>query len=87
MSVPIMCPECTDMIGELDGMALLGTFGQYSGPFLSCPGRGKHTKPEIKTRRRWFGLIREEQWFWPETWTTSEWHRVKYSPTPPEETS
>ena len=87
MSAPIMCPECTDMIGELDGMALLGTFGQYRGAYGPCPGRGKHVRPEIRKRQRWFGLTREEQWHWPETMTTSEWRRVKQfskDPEPPE---
>ena len=84
MSIPITCSRCGDLIGIRDGAALVAwgfaalagehDFGStVEGP---CPGRGKHAKPEIRTRRRWFGLIREELWVYHETMTQTEWRRV-----------
>ncbi len=91
MSVPITCSACGDMIGVRDGAALLAWgFAAMSGAHdfssvvdLGCPGKGQHVKPEVRTRRRWFGLIREERWVYPETMTYTEWYRVKRSDSAP----
>ena len=85
MSIPIMCSQCCDVIGIRDGEALL-SWGfaalagnhDFSGAVdVNCPGTGKHLKPVCHMRSRWFGLIKEERWFYPETMTYTEWQRIE----------
>ena len=95
MSIPITCSGCGDLVGIRDGEALLawgfaamkGAHDFSSAVDLPCPGKGQHVKPEVRTRRRWFGLVREERRVYPETMTYTEWRRVKRSVSEPAETS
>jgi hypothetical protein len=73
MTVSIICSECSDLVGIRDE-ASDDDFDPTM--YLPCPGKGRHLKGEIRTRKRWFGLIREVRWLYPETMTYTKWRRA-----------
>lgn len=77
MSIPLICKNCGDLIGEEStqhtlGRVLAGGAGSFDSMVsVSCPGKGKHRKPEVSKSKKLFGLISKICVYYPETDTVS----------------